>query len=81
LLKYSDDLAALAEAYKNDEVVAEDLHVHLAPRLEVLPESDSRRLLNDVELASYTLAEPDRRARVLEILAEAQHIVEIGTQP
>lgn len=74
MLKYTDDLNAVAEAYKRGEVAAEDVHIHLAPRLEFAPEEETRRLLNNLELAVYTLPEPGRKLRVLEILAEGSRV-------
>lgn len=64
MLKYTDDLNAVTEALKRGEVVAEDVHIHLASGLESAPEAETKRLLNDLELAVYTLPEPGRRLRI-----------------
>lgn len=74
MLEHTDDLNAVAKAYERGEVAAEDVHIHVAPRLELVPDEETRRLLNDLELAVYTLAEPGRKLRVLEILAEASRV-------
>lgn len=71
MLKYTDDLNAVMEALKRGEVAAEDVHTHLASRLEFTPEAETRRLLNDLEVAVYSLPEPSRQVRIFEILAEA----------
>lgn len=81
MLEYTDDLNAVAEAYKRGEVAAEDVHIHVAPRLEFVPERECRQLLNDLELAVYTLPEPDRKLRILEILAEASRVAAAYPSP
>ena len=74
MLKYTDDPDAVAEAFKRGEVTAEDVQIYLGPRLEFVPETDARRLLNDLEIAVYTLSEPSRQARILEVLSEAARV-------
>ena len=74
MLKYTDDLNAVAEAFKRGEVAAEDVHIHLGPRLEFVPETDVRRFLNDLEIAVYTLPEPRRQAEILEVLSAAAKV-------
>lgn len=81
MLKYSDDLNAVAQAFKNGELAAENVHVHLAPRLESAPEKEARRLLNDLELAVYTLPEPSGKVRILEILEEASRVAAPNPSP
>lgn len=75
MLKHADDLIAVAEALKQGEVSAEEVHIHLGPRLECASETEVQRILNDLEVAVHTLPEPSRQARILEILAEAAALV------
>ena len=74
MLKRTDDLDAVAKSYKAGELAVEELHVYLAPRLEFVPENEARDLLNDLEVAAHTLAEPGRQVRVLEILEDASRV-------
>ena len=81
MLKYTDDLSTVADAYRRGKVAAENLHIHVAPRLEGVPEQEIRKLLNDLETAVYTLAEPNRQARILDILEEANRVASNYSEP
>ena len=81
MLKYTDDLNAVAEALDRGEIVAQDVHIHLGPRLEFVPEAEARRLLNAVELSVYSLPEPVRKERLLELLAEAATVAATYAPP
>ena len=79
MLEYTDDLLAVVDAFARGELAPEDLHIQLAARVESLPEALARRLLNDLELAVYTLSEPRRRARIAKIFREAAALVAADT--
>lgn len=81
MLNFTDNLHAVAEAFKGGEISPEDVHIYMAPRLEHVPEKESRRLLNDLELAVYTLPEPGRRERILEILGDAWRVASSCGRP
>lgn len=81
MIRSTDNLVAVAQAFRSGEIPVEELHLHVEPRLERIPERERRRIVNELERAVYTLPEAARRVRLLEILEDAHRLVSALRRP